>query len=140
MFKKHLKLSLTILSLFFASVTLSQVTKFRTTSLSMKTKNERTKQWNKWSEPEKVDVLITIDIENNRIKIFSKGEQVYDIIQYYEKETDNEGDETLQFQCVNEDGLKCFVRFVVLNSREGKRQLYVDFADIMWVYNIYKLD
>lgn len=140
MSKKHLNLGLTILLVFFTSITLAQVTKFRTNSFSMKTKNEKTKQWTKWSEAEKADILITIDIENNRIKIFSKGEQVYDIIKYYEKVTDDEGDETIQFQCVNEDGLKCIVRFVILNSREGRRQLYVDFADVMIVYSIYKLD
>ena len=54
--------------------------------------------------------------------------------------TDVDDDETLKFQCVNEDGLKCFVRFVILKSQNGRKQLYVDFADMSWMYNIYKMD
>ena len=118
----------------------AQITKFKSTSFATKFKNEYSGSWSKWSEFEKTEVLITIDLNNERIKVFSKVEQVYDIIKYYEKETDQDGDETLQFQCVNEDGLKCNVRFVILNSQNGQRQLYVDFADMMWVYNIYKLN
>jgi hypothetical protein len=140
MLKGILKATLPLLFILIGASAFSQITKFRTTSLSMKSKNERTRQWSKWSQPKDVDVLITIDIDNKRIRIFSKEEQVYDIIKFYDIETDDEGDETLKFHCINEDGLKCFVRFVVLNSRDGQRQLYVDFADMLWMYNIYKLD
>jgi hypothetical protein len=137
---KMKKLLFAILFTLLANTLIAQVTKFKSTSYAFKTKNEYTKKWSKWSAFEETEVLITIDLTNERIRIFSKKEQVYDIIKYYDKETDSDGDETLQFLCVNEDGLKCFVRFVVLNSQNGKRQLYVDFADMMWVYNIYKLD
>lgn len=130
-------------ALFFIVLALSsvgQVAKFKSTSYSLKFKDKHNGKWGKWTQSEKAIVLITIDIDNDRIKIFSKREQVYDIIKYYDAKTDVDGDETIQFHCVNEDGLKCFVRFVTLNSNDGQRQLYVDFSDIMWVYNIYKLD
>jgi len=133
-------LIIAILLTLIANISFGQLTKFKSTSYATKFKNEYTGNWGKWSAFEETEVLITIDVTNDRIKIFSKKEQVYDIIKYYDLETDSDGDETLQFHCVNEDGLKCFVRFVVLNSRNGRRQLYVDFADMMWVYNIYKLD
>jgi len=120
--------------------TFSQVTKYKSTSFSFKTKNENTLRWSKWSEPESAEILITIDLTSDRIKIFSEEEQVYDIIQYYKMTTDVDDDETLKFQCVNEDGLKCFVRFVILKSQNGRKQLYVDFADMSWMYNIYKMD
>lgn len=119
---------------------LSQVTKFKTTSFSIKSKNEYTEKWTKWSEAEDVEILITFDLTNERIKIFSKEEQEYDIIKYFDKKIDEDGDETIKLQCVNEDGLKCIVRIVVLNSNYGQRQLYIDFADIMWVYDINKLE
>lgn len=138
-----MKLNEIIFGLIFFSLAFSssgQITKFKSTGYATKFKNEYTGKWGEWSEFEKTEVLITVDVKNDRIKIFSKKEQIYDIIKYYEKTTDTDGDETLQFHCVNEDGLKCFVRFVVLNSQNGRRQLYVDFADMMWVYNIYKLD
>lgn len=135
---KHL-----LLTLFFAciiSFSFGQVTKCKATGCSYKTKNEYTKKWSDWSDLQEVDILITIDFKNDRIKVFSKKDQVYDIIKYYEKETDDENDETFKYLCVNEDGLKCYVRLVKLNSRGGRRQLYVDFSDMMLLYNIYVLD
>jgi hypothetical protein len=133
-------LFLAILFLIIAFASVGQVTKFKSTSYSFKFKNDYTSMWRKWAELERTEVLLAIDLTNERIKIFSKEEQVYDIVKYYDKETDLDGDITLQFQCVNQDGLKCFVRFVVLNSKNGQLQLYVDFSDMMWMYNIYKLE
>ncbi len=117
-----------------------QVIKFKSTSFSSKYKNESTSKWSTWSKLEETEVLITIDLDDQRIKVFSKSEQEYDIIKYFDKEIDSDGDETLKFHCVNEDGRKCYVRFVILHSKDGQRQLYIDFADLMWMYNIYKLD
>jgi hypothetical protein len=130
----------TLLLIILVSISFGQVTKFKSSAIASKFKNESTGNWSKWSEFEKTEVLITIDLTNDRIKIFSKKEQIYDIIKYFEKVTDSDGDDTLEFQCVNEDGLKCHLRFVVLNSNNGRRQLYIDFSDMMWVYNIYRLD
>lgn len=137
----HLKQVILLLALFLSTHDLyAQVSKCKATGLSFKTKNENTDRWSAWSDMESVDILITIDVDNERIKIFSKKEQVYDIIQSYKLYTDDDGDDVLKFQCVNEDGLKCMVRLLRLNSQNGKRQLYVGFADMLWVYNIYFLD
>lgn len=137
---KSKRLLFAMLLTIVANIAFGQLTKFKSTSYAMKFKNEYSGKWGNWSTFEDTEVLITLDLTNERLKIFSKKEQVYDIIKYYDKETDRDGDETIQLHCINEDGLKCFVRFVVLNSQNGRRQLYVDFADMMWVYNIYKLD
>lgn len=137
---KYTKALLTVLLLTVSAFCFSQVTKFKTTSLSIKTKNEITKKWTLWSDPENVDILISIDLTNERIKIFSKQDQIYDIIKYYDKSIDSDGDETLSFQCVDQDGLKCFVRFVILKSQKNRKQIYVDYSDMMWMYNIYNLD
>ena len=137
---KYIKGFITLLFIISSTLCFSQVTKFKTTSLSIKSKNEVTNKWSNWSEPESADILISIDLTTERIKIFSKTEQVYDIIKYYDKDTDSDGDETLSFQCVDKEGLKCIVRFVILNSKNGQRQLYIDYSDIMWMYNIYNLD
>ena len=137
---KLIKPILTILLLTVSIFSYSQVTKFKTTSYSSKVKDVRTDNWSKWSEPSDTEILISIDLTNERIKIFSKEEQVYDIIKYYDKDTDSDGDETLSFQCDDEDGIKCIVRFVVLNSQNGRKQIYIDYNNIMWMYNIYNLD
>ena len=135
-----IKKQLLLLLLLIGSVSYAQVIKFKSTSISTKIKSESTGRWSSWSKYEETEVLITIDLDDNRVRIFSKSEQEYDIIKYYDKEIDADGDETLKFYCVNEDGRKCYVRFVILNSKNGQRQLYIDFADLMWMYNIYKLE
>src|SRR5574343_1264489 len=130
---KNLLLVITLLLI--TNMSFGQLTKYKSTSYAVSFKNESTGEWGKWSDFEKTEVLITLDLTNDRIKVFSKQEQVYDIIKYYDKETDGDGDDTFKFHCVNEDGHKCFVRFVIRNSQNGKRQRYVDFSDMMWVYN-----
>lgn len=128
-----------ILTLFIFSCH-GQVVKCKTTGFAFRSKDETTDLWSKWSEFEAVEILLTIDGDNNRIKIFSKQEQVYDIIKTYESVIDDDGDKTSKWLCINEDGLKCFIRLVKLNSQEGRIQIYVDFDDIMFAYNIYRLD
>jgi hypothetical protein len=129
-----------IIFLLITNISLSQIVKFKATSLAFKDKNEITQEWSDWSDWEEVDVLMLFDIEKDRIKIFSKEEQVYDIIQNKGSSTDSDGDETLEWLCVNEDGLKCGVRLVNLISQDGNRQIYIDFSDFIFVYNIYLLD
>jgi hypothetical protein len=135
---KRTILTILLSTIFFSAF--SQVIKCKADAIAIKTKNEYTDRWSDWSKWEEVDILITIDPTNDRIKVFSKKDQVYDIIQSYGETYDNDGDKTIKWQCVNEDGLKCIVRLVKLYSVDGKSQLYIDFADMMWVYNIYKLD
>jgi hypothetical protein len=139
---KVLKTNLITIFFFFTfSICYSQVTKFKTNSGYTKFFNENAQKWKEWEKlTNAVDILITLDMTNERIKIFSQSEQVYDIIKYYEKKTDSDGDDTISFQCVDQDGLKCKIRFLILNSEDGKKQLYVDYADMVILYNIYNLN
>jgi hypothetical protein len=139
---KNLKkiILLTLFFVGFTSLSSAQVLKVKADAISFKTKNEYTGRWSDWSKWEEVNILITIDPDKERIKIFSKKDQVYDIIQDLGENYDKDGDKTLKWLCVNEDGLRCHVRLVKLYSQGGKSQLYVDFNDMMWVYNIYSID
>lgn len=134
------RFTITVFFTLFMSALYCQVIKCRANSISIKTKNQYTEKWSEWSEWETVDILISIDPNNERIKIFSNKDQVYDIIKSYGESYDDDGDKISEWQCVNEDGLKCNLRLVKLYSNEGRSQMYIDFADMMWVYNIYKLD
>jgi hypothetical protein len=115
------------------SPSFSQVTKCKAYSFAHKEKNEYSGRWSEWSSWEDTEILIAIDSENDRIKIFSKVDQIYDIIEYKGTRTDADGDDIIEWICVNEDGLKCGVRLVKLNSKGGKSQIYIDFADFMFV-------
>lgn len=128
-----------ILLLMFSSVTFGQVYKLKTTSFTSMFKINEYK-WSEWSDWEETSVLITIDLTKERVTIYSKEIQEYDIIEYEEVTYDKEGDKTVPFICVNKDGLKCRVRLIRLYSKDETTQLYVDFSDVKWAYNYYSLD
>jgi hypothetical protein len=117
-----------------------QVLKVKANAFSIKAKNENTDKWPEWPKWEETNILITIDSAIERIKIFSKKDQVYDIIEKLDESIDEDGDITWKWLCVNEDGLKCHIRMVRPISGNGRSQLYVEFSDIKWVYSINFID
>ena len=139
--KNQIKIILVLVGMFaFGANSFGQVIKCKATSIAFKEYNEYSERWSDWSDWEDVNILITFDVDNDRIKIFSKEDQIYDIINDLGESTDSDGDVTYKWLCVNENGLKCHVRLIKLNSKGGKNQIYVSFNDISWVYNIYMLD
>lgn len=129
-----------MIALFTSSATaFGQVYKLKSTSYSSKYKvNDY--RWSDWAEWEESNVLITIDINKDRITIYSKLTQVYDIAENEGETFDNDGDITLSLFCVDKDGLTCRIRLVKLISQDGRNQLYVDYDDLKWVYNVFSLD
>ena len=133
-----------LLALIFFLLTLSfnssgQVYKLKSTSISARYKDNEN-NWSNWSDIEECIVLITIDLNKERITIYSKETQVYNIIELEGKTTDKDGDDFTSFYCVNEEGLTCRVRLAKLNSKNGILQIYIDFNDLKLVYNVYTLD
>ncbi|RWZ90369.1 MAG: hypothetical protein EO766_02900 [Hydrotalea sp. AMD] len=133
--KKYLLMALLLCNL---NISFGQVMKFRSSIFSLKTKG--TYGWTKWSEPTEVNILIVFDLDKNRITIYSKETQVYDIYQTYEKYTDSDGDDTFEYACVDANGLRCHVRWLKLNSQNGRLQVYVDYSDMMLMYNVKLLE
>lgn len=131
-------LTTVFLLVFSVSISFGQVLKLKSTSLSSKYKTEY--GWTDWAEWEEVSVLITIDLQKERITIYSAEKQIYDIAENEGKEYDSDGDEILSFYCVDKDGLMCRIRFVTLHSVDNQLQLYVDYNNMKWVYNVYFLD
>ncbi|MCS7212411.1 MAG: hypothetical protein NZ844_12385, partial [Chloroherpetonaceae bacterium] len=122
----------------FSTPSVAQVYKLKSTGFSYKVKNGDT--WSRWSDWEDSGLLITIDLDKARITIFSKDTQVYNIARNEGTSHDSDGDETLSLYCVDKKGLNCRVRLVQLHSQGGRLQLYVDYNDIMWGYNVVSLD
>jgi hypothetical protein len=134
------RLLLTSLFLLLVLPVFGQIVKCKANGVSLKTYNENSRKWSDWSKWEDTDILVLFDFTAGRIKVFSKEDQVYDIIQYYEPTYDKDGDKVTKWLCINDNGARCELRHVKLNSNGGKSQLYIDFADVMIVYNIYVLD
>lgn len=119
--------------------TFKKVIKLRATAYSSRHKINAYK-WSDWINWEETSVLITIDTETGRITVYSSELQVYDIAGNEGESTDTDGDQTLSLHCIDDEGLQCTVRVVSLNSQNGEIQLYVDYNNVSWVYNVYALD
>lgn len=131
-----MKTRITFLTALFLLLSLTasaqNVLKFRTTDFSFKIKKEGI--WGSWSSWESASMLVVVNLDSERITVYSKSVQQYDILDMEDKGIDSDGDRTFKFGCVDQDGDRCSVR--VLIRKSGTKQLYVDFADIMWVYNM----
>ena len=86
---------------------LGQVHKLKATSFSSKGKNDY-----KWSEGKESSILITFNLDKDRITIYSKTTQIYDIAEYEGKTTDSDGDDIFSYYCVDADGNNCRVKWL----------------------------
>lgn len=116
----------------------TQVSKLRAFAYSYKYYDYDTYEWSDWTDWVDCKILIVIDMDEFRIKIYSKVEQEYDIIEYDGEKTDMKGNTTLTFQCIDKEGLRNKIRFV--KSPDDEKQLYIDYSDIMWTYSVYLLE
>lgn len=128
---------LLVLFAIISSNAFSQVLKFRSYSFSIKYQERNT--WSKWSEPEETSVLIVFNLDKERVSIFSKETQEYDIIETYKKVIDRDGDEVFRYVCIDKNGLRCNIRWIYLKS-QTRWQVYVDYKDMMWMYNVNPLE
>lgn len=115
--------------------TSAQVYRFKTSSMSVMDKNEKG-SWSKWSDFVKAEIIITLDGKKDRFIVNSKELQLYKIDAYIEK-ISNENDDTLGFNCTDNEGEKCVI-LIVTRKKEGNRmQFYINYDDLKMVYNIY---
>lgn len=122
-----------ILVCFFTIVAYSQnVLYYRATSFAMKYINEYG-VWTNWTDWEKSDVTISLDLTNDLIRINSTSPQTYVVVEEVPADYDSSG-EQIKFRVIDQDYDYGYVRLRVESN--GNCQMYVDFSNIMWVYNI----
>ena len=122
------------LMLLFVSCELwAQTHKYQTYCFAYMTKSDYG-VWSDWSEWEGSNMLVVINLDKDRITIYSNEIQEYDIYEYERDDNDRYGGESVSFKCVDDHGLRCGVR--LRSQVDGKLQLYVDYNDIRWVYGI----
>ena len=130
------KILLTIIFLVFITVTgYSQVYKNRAKQLAYKSKDNYGR-WTKWSDWEDCNILIVTNLDNSKFTIYSKVTQEFDIIKFYPKEYDDEGVEVFRILVVDKDGLRCNIRQRFIKSEYFSSQMYIDYADFIYVYNL----
>lgn len=86
-----------------------------------------------WSEWQPCKVPIKIDIDNDKITIYSNEVQIYRVVGDAETPPDNNGQQ-IAFIVIDQDGDRGRFRFRVQNN--GVKQVYVDFNNISWCYSV----
>lgn len=127
-----MKKVLLFLLFFMPLVSNAQVYYYRTTAFCMKIYSGG--YWSDWSDWEPSDIKVKIDTDNDQIIVYSPAVQVYDIIKYVKTYEDNGGGQQMEFVVIDQDYDKGNVRLRM--APDGTPQLYIDFADIMWAYNL----
>ncbi|MEM7659186.1 MAG: hypothetical protein AAF399_23905 [Bacteroidota bacterium] len=123
------KLLITCLLAMLTSVAFAQNSTIKAWANSFSYKTDGQRDWSKWQS-----VHILVVIKNNRITIYSKETQEYDVISSQEGYIDRDGDTVYKFTAVDQDGDKCNLRLI--DRKSGDPQLYVDFSNFRWVYNL----
>lgn len=86
-----------------------------------------------WSDWEPVNIGVKIDFNKGFVKILSKQTQVYEILSQLPSMKDSSG-ENLRFRVIDQDKDIGVLMFRLQNN--GTKQIYLEFDDIGWVYNV----
>ena len=119
----------------FSTAALSQTIKMKTSSVSYIEKNNKN-EWGKWSDFVKAELLVTIDAKKDRIVINSAQIQVFTIKSYGDK-METETSKIVPFDCVDNNGSKCKILVITRKDEGNRMQLYVNYSEVKFVYNIY---
>ena len=132
---KFIKIIVPFFLIFFSIQDISaQVYRFKADSFSIIEKNTNGK-WGKWSDVNKIPVVITLDGTKDRIVINSQEIQIYNILAYGEKVVEK-NKETIPMKCADNSGGLCTI-FIVTRINEGNRkQFYINYDDVKIVYNV----
>jgi hypothetical protein len=133
---KHLKILIVLISFGFSIPnTVAQPIRFKSSSVSF-TDKKSDGNWNEWSEFVNANVLITLDAKKDLILINSNEVQSFKIKAYGEIE-DNEEVNIVPFECVDNKFSKCNI-FIITKKKENNRmQIYINYNEVKFVYNIY---
>ena len=112
----------------------SQTYKFEATGFSVMEKDTKG-AWGKWSDLQAVNIVITLDTDKNRIIVYSKEIQLYEI-QIYEEKQEGESDEIYPFVCKDIDGEEFAISIITRKNQGNRKQLYINQKNVIIVYNI----
>ena len=122
-----------LLLCFFAislSVSAQSVLKLKASAYSYQLKNNYG-SWEDWSDWESSNVPIVMDMETDRVTIYSSEIQKYDIYEYLGEEELEEG-LMISWLFIDQDGDQGKMRLLVRDS--GRMELYIDFNNVRWAY------
>ncbi|MBZ4043934.1 hypothetical protein [Flavobacterium hibisci] len=117
--------------------TYSQSYRFRTSGFSVLEKNDKGK-WGEWSNLDLVNLSVILDTEKHRIVVYSQEIQLFNIIEYIERE-ENDTDIVYSFVCKNNSGIDCKISIITRKKQDYRKQLYINYDKQIIVYNIFNV-
>ena len=95
-------------------------------------------EWTDWSEWEDSGMIITLNLTKDIVEILSPKAQIYNITEYNDFYIDKDGGRTAKFSFVDQEGYKGVIRLRI--EKNGNSQMYVEYANVMWVYNLIRIE
>lgn len=112
----------------------AQIYDFKTSGYSVSEKTNG--KWSNWSNFVKSSIIITLDGKKDRVVVNSQELQLFKITKYGDKIV-TKNDETIPLECVDNDGNRCSILIVTRKKENNRKQFYINFDDIKFVYNVY---
>lgn len=137
-FKNQMIKKLLLLLVVFISLPISsQVLRYKTVAYAANQYDYYTKKWSGWSSWEGSDMLLTIDLQNDIVTIYSPVTQVYKIYKAEESYYDSDKDLNMPFKFIDQDGDRGTLR--LLQRATGSSEIYIEFSNVRWCYRVLKL-
>ena len=120
----------------FASVSAkAQTVWYKATAYSVATVHNGYYKWSDWYSS---SVKMKIDWDNDYIIIYSNKKQSYIITRTVSTlHSDSKGGKEAEFRVLDGDGDTGGLRLRI--DKYGNYQIYIDFADVAWVYSIVRI-
>ena len=115
----------------------SQSYRFKTSGISVLEKNDKGK-WGEWSNLDLVNLSVVLDTEKHRIVVYSQEIQLFNIIEYIERE-ENDTDIVYSFLCKDNNGTDCKISIITRKKQDYRKQLYINYDEHIILYNIFNV-
>ena len=126
------KLFIFILFIFNIVAINAQILTFRTTGYYERQKYDW--GWGNWSSKQASNMNIVINLNNDVVTIYSPTTQIYNIYKYIGTKKDSDGDITMTYKFYDQD--LDFGNMRLMIRKNGQSQIYIDFSNISWAYDV----
>lgn len=87
-----------------------------------------------WGDWQSSNMTITINLNTDVITIYSPRTQIYCVVSVGDVYYDSDGGKQVPFKVIDQDGDRGTIRLRIESN--GNSQIYVDFSNVAWVYNV----
>lgn len=92
--------------------------------------------WSNWSSKQQSNMNIVVNMNTDVVTIYSPRTQVYRVYEYLGTTRDSDSDTTVSLKFIDQDNDRGTMRLVI--RANGQSQIYIDFANVMWAYDVYR--